>query len=255
MEETYRTRTIILDKKPFREHDAKITAYSFDRGKLELVARGLRKIKSKLAGHLEPIILSDLMVVKGKRFDYVGSAVGKNYFKFLRKDFEKLSAAGRAISIFKKIIKEGEGDEELFNLLVGFLRTLNNYELRTLPTCLSDRQAGRQVTNYELFFNFFVLKLISDLGHKPELYNCVVCKNKIKPKGNRFDFLKGGVVCGNCGKTANASPISDDCIKILRLVVLKENEFEKLTKLKIGDKLNIEFKNIVGSFLTYNMDK
>ncbi len=235
MDETYTTKAIILNRQPFREADSKTIVYTLDKGKLELIARSTKKIKSKLAGHLEPFCLSDLMIVRGKQFDYIGGAVSENCYGAIKSDLEKLIFAGKAINIFNRLVKLGEKDEAVFKLLQETLDTLNN----------------RQKINigYELLFNFFVLRLMAQLGHKPELYNCVVCRKKIAPNENRFDLSKGGLVCLECqknNKNKQVLLISTDCIKVLRLAI--ENDFSRLTKLKISDILAKAINNIICSF-------
>ena len=81
MEETYATKAIVLNRVPFRENDIRVSLYSSDQGRLDLIARGARKTKSKIAGHIEPISLARIMVIRGKRLDYLGSAINEaSYF-------------------------------------------------------------------------------------------------------------------------------------------------------------------------------
>ncbi len=237
MDETYQTKAIILNRKPFRENDTKVSVFCLKKGRLELVARGAKKVSSKLAGHIEPIILANIMVIRGKRYDYLGSAINENSFLNIKNDLDKLSIAGKAVNVFQKLIKENEKDEKLFKLLEDFLETLNNYELR--------------ITNYELFFYFFVMKLLVELGYTPELYNCVVCKKKIEPGNNKFNLNKGGVAHNTClvGEQSSLT-ITDNCIKVLRMVV--NDDLKKLTKLKIDSNLNKEVKKISSSFYKFN---
>lgn len=239
MEETYQLKTIILDRKSFREHDTKVTVFSLEKGKLELVVRGAKKLKSKLAGHTEPITLANIMAIKGRRFDYAGSAFGDNYFLGIKNDLNKLYLAGRAFMIFKKIVKDGERDYKLFKLLGSFLEVLDH---NMLP-----------VEGYELLVNFFILKLMVSLGYKPELYNCLVCNSKIEPNGNSFNISKGGLVCLKCDRPDNtrALTISDNCIKVLRLAVDESNNFKKLIKLKINNNLTKEVIEIIESFAKF----
>lgn len=260
-DETYTTKAIILNRQPFGECGSKVTLYSGEEGKLELVARGARKITSKLAAHLEPLNLSEIMAVRGRQFDYIGGAVSQNCHANLKSDLEKLLIAGQAINIFNKLIKHGERDGGIFILLQDFLNILDE----------------NKEFNYELLFNFFILKLLVQLGYKPELYNCVVCKNKIEPAGNKFDLSKGGVICDDCAlpppvlpaqawraglipllirrgggersKTGERLPISDNCIKVLRFAII--NNLNKPIKLKIDNKLNKEINNIINLFLNY----
>ena len=80
MESTFTDQVIVLTNYLFRECDSLITVYGKNNGKLDLVARGTAKITSKLAGHLEPISLSNLMIINGKKFNYIGGAVCVNSF-------------------------------------------------------------------------------------------------------------------------------------------------------------------------------
>jgi len=240
MEETYTTKAIILNRQPFREVDSRAVIYSWDKGKLELIARGTKRIFSKLAGHLEPISLSQIMVVRGKQFDYIGSAVNENCYFNIKNDLEKLQSAGQAIGLFNKLIKEdGGNDAELFfGLLKDFLNILNNDQ------CL--------MINVQLLYHFFALKLLVALGYGPELYNCLICKNKLKPEENYFGPAKGGIICANCSRNNRLDlTITEDCVKVLRLAVNKN--LNKLIKLNIKNKTKKEICKIISSFLEYNI--
>ncbi len=239
MEETYTTTAIILSRQPFRENDCRVVVYSRDRGKIDLVARGTKKISSKLAGHLEPFNLSDLMVARGRQYDYIGAAISRNCYYNIKADSEKTACAGQAANIFNKLIKPGERGERLFGLLLDFLETLNKNQLSFI--------------SYQLFYHFFALNVLAELGYRPELYKCVICGNKILPNDNRFNLSKGGLVCAKCRKNSKNKqdlPISADCIKVLRLAV--ESDLNKLIKFKINDKLIKETNNIISYFYDYN---
>jgi len=71
---TYNTRAIIIKYQKYKEFDRIYTVYTEDFGKLSLLGRGSNKIKSKLAGHLEPGILSYLMIAQGRQFDVLAQA-------------------------------------------------------------------------------------------------------------------------------------------------------------------------------------
>lgn len=235
MEETYNLNAIILNRRDQGEGDGRVTVYSLERGKLELTARGMKKIKSKLAGHLEPLTLSKLMAVRGRQYDYVGAAVSENCYGSIKSDLEKLAAAGEALNAFNRMVKAGEADEKLFFLLKDFLQAID---------CREPRAA-----RYELYLNLFIFKLLTELGHAPELYNCVNCRSKIMPTGMKFDASRGGLACGRCATKAGLT-VSVTCVKLLRLA--EENDLKKLINIKINKKAEDEVKKIIGSFLNYN---
>jgi len=123
MEQTYNTKAIIMSRGDFRENDSRILCYSEDRGKLELVARGAKKLKSKSSGHLEPLTLTRLMVVQGKDFDYAGTAIGENFYPEIKNNLDKIFIASEAVKLVEKMTRIGEVDShtEIFNLLKDFL--------------------------------------------------------------------------------------------------------------------------------------
>jgi len=238
MEETFNIKGIILNNKPFSEDGSKVTVYSENLGKLELVARGTKKIKSKLAGHLEPISLVEIMVVRGRQYNYIGAAVSKNCYGNIKSNFDKIKAAGQAIKVFNSIVKIGEGDQDIFYLLKNYFDFLAGADAKP---------------DYDLFVQLFIFKLLIKLGHGPELYNCVNCHNRISPLGNKFDLARGGLVCVKClpkpGR-AHQLIISENSIKILRLA--DKSDFEELEKISLNRNTKKEVINIVNSFFGYN---
>ncbi len=57
---------IILRKQDYRESDRLFVIYTDELGKISAVAKGARKIKSKMAGHLELFHVINLMVAPVK---------------------------------------------------------------------------------------------------------------------------------------------------------------------------------------------
>lgn len=235
MEDTYNIKAIILNKKPVRENDSRVTVYSREAGKLDLTARGTKKIKSKLAGHLEPFNLAEIMVVRGQRHNYAAAAVSESGFKDIKNNLDKLTAAGRALKITDQLIKPGVADAAIFDLLADYLKTLEQVN-----------------KDCEILTAFLIFKLLSHLGHKPELSFCVNCLNKIQAGKNKFDLNCGGITCAKCFdlKNINQLSVSDDAIKLLRLALTAD--FKKLMKVKIENKLAREVEKIINSFFKYN---
>ncbi len=248
MEETRHGQAIILNRSDYRESDSLNTVYTRDFGKLALVARGTKKIKSKLAGHLEPISLADILIIKGKGFDYVGSALTRNAYLNIKDNLNKIYYAGRAINWFSRLVRDAEPDERLFLLLSRWLEVLDNY-----PSEEFTKESG------ELYFTFFALKLMSELGYKPEMYECLNCRQKIKPGKNYFNLKNGGLVCGDCIEKEKAAQslnsaelltISDNCIKLMRFIM--DNKLDIAKKLKLDKKVIKELSILTINFLNFH---
>ena len=238
MNDTFHTQAIILHRRPFKENDLSVSVYSRDVGALELVARGALKPKSKLAGHIEPLIRADLMIVRGKGGNYVGSSVGRDFYVNIKEDPVKMNYAGSALRLIKKETKEGETGESafIFDLLKQHLDILDSKK-----------------KEYELLNFSFFLKFLELLGVEPQLFYCCECGVAIKAGNNFFNSREGGVVCSGCGKkkTRSGFSVSDDCLKVLRF--LKNDTLVRAGDLKVQDKkLRQETASVIKSFYEYN---
>src|SRR3989339_1308355 len=117
--------SIVLSRRDFREFDQMISVYTKERGKLNLLARGVKKIISKNSAHLEPFSLVDIEIARGKEIDHLTKVVPINYFSNIRADLQKSLAAGFIVSTTDKLLHTNEPDKRIFDLFVGWLNSLN----------------------------------------------------------------------------------------------------------------------------------
>lgn len=233
MEETHITRAIILRNRPYKERDSQLELYSREFGRISLIARGTKDKKSKFAGHVEPLTLADVMIIRGRKIDYLGAVVPADSYLKLKGDLDKTLAATQAAKVFLDQVKPGEADEDLFLLLKEFLETMDGY----------------RIGNPELFLHFFMLKFMSLLGFAPELYHSLEDNEKIESGKHFFDFARGGLVGRKI--SSNCLTISEDCIKIMRLIL--SLDFKELKKIKASESLAREIVSIVSHFYRYNL--
>lgn len=237
----YFTEGIILRHRNFRESDRLLTVYTKDHGKLEVVARGSRKITSKLAGNLEPFILTELMVVRGKSFDTVTASETIQYFSAIRADFQKIQLASHYVEIIDNLIKVHHKDLRIFNLIKEVFSDIE----KIVP--FKEKRAKMDW--------YFAWRILRYLGFGPELYRCLVCRKRLREKNNYFDFRRGGVVCFDCysPKEQKASLISPEATKVLRLV--REGKKRTVMRLQIKKKLRGELDELTDSFLECILEK
>ena len=243
---TFKTEAIIIKEKEFSEADKLFTVFTRRYGRIEILAKSIRKIKAKLQGGLQLLNYLSLEFVKGRSFNIATDAIIKNEFLSLKSSPLKFRAALYVSDLLDKLVKGEEKDDRIWHLL---LETLSNLQL---TTC-----------NLQLVLRYFEWNLLSYLGFKPELYFCVHCQEKIQ-KGKVFFSVKdGGVLCQGCKKkyeaksnksfkgeiTPGIEEISKDAIKILRLIITQNQII--LKRLKMTPALLQELKKISKLFLQY----
>ncbi len=245
-DETKNTPALILNRQDYKEYDSLVTVYTPGFGKLTLLARGTKKTGSKLAGHIEPLTLADLMIISGKGFDYIGGVITRDAYLGIREDLNKLYYAGSAVGLFNRLTKENQGDERLFFLLLKWLEILNYF-------------TDFKRENGELVLAFFTIKFLAELGYKPELYKCLECSEAISPGQNHFNLLSGGLVCDACytkrrqeGSISGAEllTITDNCIKLMRFMA--DNRFKSAEKLKIDNKTLREINGLLDKYIIFH---
>lgn len=224
MDETYNLEAIVLNRVDWRENDSRVTVYSQEKGKLELIARGTKKIKSKIAPHIEPFNLIEVMAIRGRQYDYLGSGICRDAFAYVKSDLDLLSAAGQVIGFMQKNIKEAEPDPQMYLLLKNALAALNDDKL--------DR------SKIELIVQFFIYQAMAVLGYRLELDNCLDCRKKLEPQANFLIIARGGIICPECAQKNNnitKLTITPDCLKILKFLISCDSR--QLKKLKIDDNM------------------
>lgn len=120
----YKTKGIIIKKKPFMEADKLLTIYSFEKGKIRAIAKGARKPKSKFGGRLEIFSYNNFSISKGKNLDIINEAVTINNFKKIKSNYELIKRGSYFLGIVDKITPLEDPNINLFILLKNVLLAL-----------------------------------------------------------------------------------------------------------------------------------
>jgi DNA repair protein RecO (recombination protein O) len=238
----YNTQGIILRRQNFRDGDSFFSIYTEENGKVEAIARGTKKIKSKLGGHLDYFLIVDLMIAEGKKFNHVGGALIERNFSEIKKDFKKLNLGFYLLEITDHFIHGGKKDKRIYSLLKDYLIALDQ-DKRTL--------------NYRFALSFsylYILKLLTYLGYTPDIFDCIECKKKIiRNNENYFNPISGGIVCGDClnvDQVENKIKISKDILDSIEGVI-----YNDLRDINIDIEKMTEMVKVIDSFLTYRLDR
>ena len=231
------TYALTLRRDDVGDDDRRYTLYARELGKVSAVAVGARKIKSKLAGHLEPFGVFSCVLAQTDRRSTLTAASTVERYRRLPVDLALLNAGGRCLRLADELTREAAPDERLFRLLVATLRAL---ETNPPPPVVS------------LLPEVFTLKLLALLGYAPQLATCVVCRTAVVPDGNRFAPGLGGLVCGRCTPPPGVEGIavSSSVIKLLRASLTLA--WSQLLKLRAAGSTAASFSAVVQQFLAYH---
>ncbi|MCX6760396.1 MAG: DNA repair protein RecO, partial [Candidatus Nealsonbacteria bacterium] len=95
MTDYYRSPGFVIAKNDLREADQLFSFFSRDFGKVEILGRAVRKIKSKLRAGVDLIYFSELEFIQGKAYKTLTDSSVIEKFKNIRSDLNKLEIAHR----------------------------------------------------------------------------------------------------------------------------------------------------------------
>jgi DNA repair protein RecO (recombination protein O) len=128
----YKTQAIVLRQRKLGEADKIVTLYTAHGGKVDAVAKGVRRTKSRLAGNLEPLTLGSYLLAEGRELDIVTQAETVDAFPALRDGLERISRGLYCAELVDRLTPDRAESNSIFRLLyqtLGYLSTNANYDL------------------------------------------------------------------------------------------------------------------------------
>lgn len=190
------TKGIVLARTNFGEADRIITILTPDHGKLRLMAKGVRRPKSRVAGGVELFSTSDITYIRGR--SEIGTLVSARLDAHYRHIVESIDRTMLAYELIKQINKatEDETEEVYFTLLSQCLKNLDD---TSIPV--------------QLIRVWFGARLLALGGFTPELYRDSTGTKLLADERYEFDYDTTTFLQREGGRF-NASKI-----KLLRLLV------------------------------------
>jgi DNA repair protein RecO (recombination protein O) len=232
----YKTEGIVLKHMYTGEADAVLSIYTPFLGKLRAVARGVKRSKSRMGGHLEPLTHCSMMLVKGRNLDIISGCETLESFMPLRADLWLMSCGLYVAELTDRLGVEDTENRRLFQLLLNTLQSLS-----------SGVDPG-------VTLRYFELRSMACSGYLPELWRCVVCNRTLEMASHLFSASAGGLLCSNCRTAGGLSrTISVDAIKVLRF--FSRNESTSVNKLRLKTNVIQEIEGLMQGYVTYVLDQ
>ena len=233
---TYQTEAIIIKKIKLGEADRILTLYTPYLGKIRAVARGVRRPRSKLAGHLELLTHSLVSLASGRNLDTITGSQTISSFLPLKSVLELTSYALYTTELVDQFTADHIENQPLFQSL---LETMGH---------LCQFGANEQILRH------FELHLLNEVGYRPQLQQCVSCHLPLEPTTNSFCSGAGGMLCPNCLQSQPLTyPLSVNALKVLRL--LQTSGYTTVSKLKMNPELSRELEGTLRDYLTYLLER
>ncbi len=235
MTKIIKTRGIILNTRNFKESSLFASVLTHNHGRIQILAKGCRRPRSKLCGTMERLNFNEIIFYKREEKDTynLSDAVIIDDFYKLRMDPRRVNASLVMSEFFDKTLALEQSDERSFALMLSFLKKIQNINDSNLRLCV-------YIT---------LLQAIVIAGIRPHLEDCVRCKAAINLDQPKIDFstLGGGLVCHRDHDETVIS-LKSSTVRNMHLLFRQK-------KYAFGPEVCDEFRNLIPEYLFHHFDR
>ena len=228
------TEAVVLKSFPYSETSTIARIFTFGYGKITVIAKGARRLKSPFGSTLEPMNIikihfynkttRDIQLLKDANFLQTQEK--------LRTNLARMTVGLTAVEILDKTSRDYDTNPILFRLIKAVITNLDN--------------SG---TNELILFWFFQLQLLINLGFKPLLRLCSSCKNMLKKAV--FDHKQGSLTCDICAENTG-TVINYESLQLLRK--LETTNIRELHTLSVNEKTSANTNQFLREFMSYHLE-
>jgi len=231
-----RAEAVVLRHQDWGEADRLLWLYTRELGKVRALAKGVRKMRSRKAGHLEPFTRVQLLLAEGRDLFIITQAEASENYLPLRADLVRIGYAAYVVELLDRFTYEEGDNPGLFRLLVDTL--------------------GRLDTSPDPAFavRYYEIRLLDVVGFRPHLFHCANCGESIQAEDQYFSAERGGVLCPSCGRgVSGVRPISMQALRLLRH--LQRSDYAQARRLNLAPQVDGEVEQLMQHYITYLLER
>jgi len=231
-----RVEAVILRHSDWGEADRLLVIYTREIGKLRVLAKGVRRLRSRKAGHLEPFTRSVLMLARGRDLWIVTQAQTLDAYLPLRENLLRTGYAAYAVELVDRFSYDEEASPVLYRLLTETLERI----------CMEEDPIPA--------LRYYDMRLLDMMGFRPQLFHCLGCGSQIIAQDQFFSAVLGGALCPNCSqKDAGARPVSMQALKYLRH--FQRSSYAEARRAGLPAAVRPELEGLLQYYLTYLLER
>ena len=195
---------VVLRTMKYRESSTIATLYTRQSGKIQVIAKGARGSKSRMAAALQAMnhVAAVVYRKESRELHLLTQCDLVRPQRGLTEDMERMAVGMAAVELVDAVTPAEEENVPLFELLT-----------------LTLAAAGNATKNPGNALYYFEMRLLENLGFKPEMHRCYNCGAVLEDLEHRhgLHMSYGGVVCASCSAQGlGREALSATAIRVLQ---------------------------------------
>ncbi|GAB6990654.1 DNA repair protein RecO [Paenibacillus pini] len=227
----YRVEGIVIRSMDYGEGNKIITLCTENAGKVGVLVRGAKKVKSRHAALTQLFTVGEYVFFRnGTGLGTLNSGEINQSHHLLREELFKAAYASYACELLDRVLH----DEET-----------GNFWFQQLHACL---QALEEDKDPAIIIHLYEMKILQAAGYGPELYSCISCGRELADESFFISPMLGGILCRSCKHLdPPAMSITPRSLKLLRLFT--QLDLRRLGQIDVKDETKKELKSIMRAFM------
>lgn len=219
-----KTTGIVLRRIDFGEADQMVHILTQDQGKVTVLAKGARRLKSKFLGKLELLNEVRLTYFQGRELGHLNEVESKTLFQEGQLDLRSRSLLFYVAEVTHKMVADDQECRPVFELLQDFLE-------------------GFESSSGESLFYGYLVKLLTKLGFMADWSQCNESNQKLDLNRPYFLSAHDGSLTQHSYLAQGAPPLRPSLIKWVNF--MQKADFEPLKKIKASQKESEEMNHLL----------
>lgn len=224
----HKVEAIVIRSMDYGEGNKIITLFTRDWGKVGVMARGAKKLKSRNSAITQLFTYGEYVYFKSSQMGTLNHGEIIESHHLLREDLAKTAYGAYLVEMVDRSVAEQEPNEFLFEQLKAGLTAI-------------EEGKDAQITAH-----IFEMKILALSGYAPVVDECVACGES----GGEWalSISLGGVLCSRCRQRDPAAVVlSEGTLKLLRL--LRHVDLRRLGKVEVKPETRMQLKRCMRDFM------
>lgn len=123
---SYKIEGVVIKRKNFGEADRIITLFTRNKGKIKVLAKGVRRITSRRGPNIELFNQVELSIHEGRSFDVLTEASVLNTFSQIRKNLDLVGLGFHVCEVVDGLCAEDQSHPKVYDLILEILNELDH---------------------------------------------------------------------------------------------------------------------------------
>ena len=226
---SFNAEGLVVKETSYGDNDKILTVLVRGKGKMQLWARGCKRMKSPLLSVAHTFTYAQFSVAESKGSYSIRSAQLIDNFYLLRENLDKLALAEYVAELASRCVMDNDESDGVLTLVLNTLYLLSNTEKRI-----------------DLIKACYEMRLMCETGYLPVLDGCTLCGTT---EGRLFFCPDhGGIVCEKC---SNGTEVNVALIKALAHICYAE--CKSVFSFSLGDGNMKKLSYICEKYLIYHL--